>query len=234
VNPYELVLTHIFTLAVVDLSAYLFVQLFRRYRENGMLPSLFLSLYFLVFSIHYLFTFLLRFPTETKNLAVVTAIIPLGAFLPHAFHSLLGALFASFTLSRKKSRLLALPIVAAALFSAALVALNPPVMSLGPGGIPEWVLPPGAHVAMWIDLSLSLLVVLYLTVYTIVIEGKRDKAKGAMISVAFAALTYLTLYADPAGSSGMIYIRRVAALLALVLLYLGFIMPNWLVKRLDL
>ena len=233
-EAHELILVHVFTFAIFVLSTYLFSLLFRRYRENLLLPSLFLSLYFLSLAIYYFFIFLLRFPTEGRNLALLTRAVPLGAFVPDPFLPLFGSLFASFTMSPKKGKFMAFPIVGAALFSMILIILNPPITSVGSGGFLEWVVPQGASTAIWIDISLSLLVVGYLLSYTLMVHGKRDRIKGILLSIAFALLTYLVHYEENFGSGSVLYVRRVLILLSLLILYLGFVMPDWFAKRLKL
>jgi len=64
---YTLILVHISTFMISLVGFYLFFKLFKRYRENTLLPTLFLALYALFLAIEYVFTLLLRFPTEEVN-----------------------------------------------------------------------------------------------------------------------------------------------------------------------
>jgi hypothetical protein len=230
-EPYMLILVHVFTMLIVLFSAHLFYVHIKRYRNNLILPSLYLALYFLSFAVYYFFIFLLRFPTEENNLTLNTAIIPLGAFVLDPFLPLFSSLFASFTLSPKRGTQFSVPLVALSIVSIVLIMLNPPIVTEGAGGITEWSVPEGANIAIVIDIVVSLIVCAYMAFYTMTVKDRTSIAKGLLLTAGFLLVSYLVHFEENFGLGSAIYIRRALILIALLIINIGFTMPEWLRKR---
>jgi len=227
-DPEVLMLVNVSTALISVLCFYLFYVLFKRYRDNFLLPTLFLSLYSLTIAIQYVFVFLLRFPSEENSVAMMTPIVPLGIFIAQAIAPLFSASFASLTIHPKHGKWLVALFLALTLYCVALIILNPPVFAEAYGGIVELVCHENTISAMWLTLCLSLVAPAFL-IY-IVIRHKEQRVKGIVLSLSFFALSYLINYQENFGAGTLLYIRRILIFLAMFFLYSGFTMPAWLKK----
>jgi len=221
-QAYELVLVHTSTLLVSLIAARLFSTHLKRYKDNLLFPSLALALYFLSFAIYYFFIFLLRFPTEEVNLTLRTWVVPMGAFILDPFLPLFGSLFASYTLSPRHGFWLAAPLIALSAYSIITIALNPPLIVEGAGGIAEWIVPPEANRAIIADIFVSAFVCSYLGFYTASVKARDDRIKGLLLTVGFILITYLVHFEENFGTGTMLYLRRALILVSVIMVHLGF------------
>lgn len=232
-NLSTLILVNTSTLLIFIVSLYLFFKLFKRYKKNITFPTLLLALYSLSLAILYVFVFMLRFPTEEMNLARKTIVVPLGVFLASAIVPFFSASFAAFTIRPKYGKYLTIVPLILTLYAVTLILLNPPVFKVAHGGVVELVAHENTITAMWITFGVSLFAPFFLAYYTIIIKGFENKAKGLLISASLFALSYLINYQENFGSGTVIYIRKIFILIAILVLYFGFIMPKWLLDRLK-
>ncbi|MDY6986274.1 MAG: hypothetical protein SVE93_07780 [Candidatus Thermoplasmatota archaeon] len=233
-DPEIMIMVNVSTALISVLCFYLFYVLFKRYRDNLLLPTLFLSLYSLTIAILYVFVFLLRFPSEENSVAMMTPIVPLGVFIAQATAPFFSASFASLTIHPKRGKWLVALFLALTLYCVALIILNPPVFKEAYGGITELVCHESTVSAMWLTLCLSLVAPAFLIYYTIVIRSKEQKVKGIVLSLSFFALSYLIHYQENFGAGALLYIRRILIFIAMFFLYSGFTMPAWFRKILRL
>ena len=232
-NLSTLILVNTSTLLIFIVSLYLFFKLFKRYKKNIAFPTLFLALYSLSLAILYVFVFMLRFPTEEMNLATKTIVVPLGVFLASAITPFFSASFAAFTIHPRYGKYLSIIPLILTLYAVTLILLNPPVFEVAQGGVVELVAHENTITAMWITFVVSLLAPFALVCYTVIVKGFENKAKGFLISASLFALSYLISYQENFGAGSILYVRRIIILLAILVLYLGFTMPKWLLVRLK-
>lgn len=230
---YTLILVHISTFMISLVGFYLFFKLFKRYRENTLLPTLFLALYALFLAIEYVFTLLLRFPTEEVNIAHTTMLIPLVVFVTNLSAPFFSASFAALTLAPKYGKYLTVVPLILTICSLTLIFIYPPVWQTAKGGIVELVVHENAITAIWITIIVSFIAPIYLIFYTIIVKGRENKLKGFLITVSLFVLAYLVCYQENFGAGAAIYLRRIFILIAMSVLYLGFTMPKWLALKRD-
>jgi len=233
-SPEVLFLVNISTVLIAILGFYLSYLLFRKYSNNLLLPTLFLSLFSMVIGILYVFVFLLRFPSEEDSIAMMSSIIPLGVFISQAVAPLFSASFAALTISPKHGKWLAALFLALTLYCVILIILNPPLFAEAYGGIVELVCHENTIHAMWITLGISLIAPAFLVYYAIIVRSKEQRAKGILLSLSFFALSYLINYQENFGTGTLLYVRRILIFIAMVLLYVGFTLPDWLKRIVHL
>ena len=231
----ELITIHICTLIVIVISLLLGYKLWKRYQNTPLTGSLFIFLYVLSIAVTYIATFLYRFPTPEVNLVQSTGVlIPAIGVSGYGFVPYLGALFSIYlTEPRGKWLWVALVSLIEALYILPLMFALPAYVEVRPG-VFEWIVAGIAADTMYLTLLIAAVPVVFFIAFTIKSRDKKDRAKGIMLSISFAMLGFLVTACDGIGGYVPMGIRRVFIAIAVVLLYLGFVMPSWLRRLLKI
>ncbi|MDY6986204.1 MAG: hypothetical protein SVE93_07405 [Candidatus Thermoplasmatota archaeon] len=250
----ELITIHVCTLIVIVVSLILARELWKRYRrikKSLVAPSIFKSnlrqnlyspyrnnfltssllLFIYVFSIliTHIAAFLYRFPTPEVNLVSYTGLlipaIGIGGcgFIPYP-----GALFSIYLLEPKRKNLWIIFVsLLEAIYIASLV-IYPPAYVEVREGVFEWTTIEAAAQTIYLTLIIAAVPVALFIAFAIKSKDKRNRAKGIFLAISFAMLAFFVTVCDGIGGYVPIGIRRVFIAVAVVLLYLGFVMPSWL------
>ena len=100
-------------------------------------------------------------------------------------------------------------------------------------GVFEWVVIGMAANMTYLTLIIAAVPVILFLAFSFESRDRRNKAKGIMLAISFAMLAFLVTVCDGIGGYVPIGIRRVFIALAVILLYLGFVMPAWLSRILN-
>jgi magnesium-transporting ATPase (P-type) len=230
----ELVTIHTCTLIVIAVSLMLGYELWKRYRNTLLTSSLLIFLYVMSIAVTYITILLFRFPTPEENLVQSTGIlipaIGIGGlgFIPYP-----GALFSIYVIEpRGKKAWIVLVSVIEAAYILALI-FYPPVYVEVRAGAFEWVATNAAATMTYLTLIIAAVPVVLFAVFSAKSKDKQSRAKGIMLAVSFAMLAFFVTVCDGIGGYVPIGIRRVCIAIAVILLYLGFIMPSWLSRILK-
>jgi len=225
----ELITIHVCTLIVIVVSLILARELWKRYRNTLLTSSLLLFIYVFSILITYSAIFLFRFPTPEVNLVSYTGLlipaIGIGGcgFIPYP-----GALFSIYLLEPKRKNVWVIFVsLLEAIYIASLV-IYPPAYVEVREKVFEWITVEAAAQTIYLTVIIAAVPVALFIAFAIKSKDKRNRAKGIMLAIAFAMLAFLVTVCDGIGGYVPIGIRRVFIAVAVVLLYLGFVMPPWL------
>jgi hypothetical protein len=225
----ELITIHVCTLIVIAVSLILARELWKRYRSTMLTSSLLLFIYVFSILITYSAIFLFRFPTPEVNLVPRTGLlipaIGIGGcgFIPYP-----GALFSIYLLEPKRKNLWIIFVsLLEAIYVASLV-IYPPAYVEVRAGVFEWITIEAATQTIYLTLIIAAVPVALFIAFAIKNKDKRNRAKGIFLAISFAMLAFLVTVCDGIGGYVPIGIRRAFIAIAVVLLYMGFVMPSWL------
>jgi hypothetical protein len=231
---YELVIIHACTLVVIAVSLVLGYELWKRYRNTLLTSSLLIFLYVISIAATYAAIFLFRFPTPEKNLVQTTGMlipaIGIGGLgvIPYP-----GALFSIYLIEpRGKKVWIALVSAIEALYLVALI-FYPPAHVEVRTGVFEWIATGAAASMTYLTLIIAAVPVILFSAFSIKSMDRRNRAKGIMLTLSFAMLAFFVTICDGIGGYVSIGARRVCIAIAVILLYLGFVMPSWLSRILK-
>jgi len=232
--PNEILLVQICTLIVILVSFFLSYRLWDRYKNTMLTSSLLVFLYVLSIGITYSAVILLRFPTPESNLVVYTGLLlPTISLGGVGFAPCLGALFSIYLVEPKgKKAWTALVSIIEALYIISLVFSPPAHVEVRPS-VYEWIVIDLAAKALYLTAIIAVVPVVLFIAFTLKSTDRRNKIKGIILSVSFAMLAILVTASDGLGAYIPIGIRRILIAVAIVLLYLGFVMPSWLSRILK-
>ena len=204
-----LIITHIFTFLVSIIAGILFVKLYRKYKDSGIVETLIISIYFLFLSITYLSIFLHRFPTYDYNINMFGCITPRISFSFIACANFIALLYVLTIF--KKSRLWY--ILTGIFISASLIIVQifPPVYI----GL-EWLPSPQITILSFFS---SCAVILAPGLLFSVMAIKTKKSKYLLLSTGFLLVMILQIFEGV----GIIFmpIRRILIAISCLLIYFG-------------
>lgn len=227
----ELITIHVCTLFVIIVSILISINLWSRYKESKSLGSLFIFIYMVNVSITYFFVFMFRFPTPEANPVNYTGIfIPFIWLLGTGLVPYFGTMFTFFFLKLKYTRvwisivtaLTAIFVILLCIYKVQYVEVRPDVW--------EWIATKTLASYAYVCFSMALIPAILFLFYTFKAKRKIDRAKGVFLFVGFLMLAPLIELCDYLGVFPPIGIRRVLIAIALILLYLGIVMPRWFTK----
>jgi hypothetical protein len=230
----ELITIHVCTLIVILVAFVLCYKLWRRYRDTLLTSSLLIFLYVLSILVTYIATFLYRFPTPERNVVEYTGLlIPALGVGGYGFIPYPGALFSLYLLEPKRKNLWIFFIsLLEGAYIISLVAYPPAYVEVRPG-VFEWIAVGAATQTIYLTLIIAAVPVILFSAFSFKSRDRRNRAKGIMLALSFAMLAFLVTVCDGIGGYVPIGIRRVFIALAVIILYLGFIMPSWLSRILN-
>ena len=231
---YELVIIHACTLVVIAVSLVLGYELWKRYRNTLLTSSLLIFLYVVSIALTYIAIFLFRFPTPERNIVQTTGIlIPVIGIGGLGFIPYPGALFSIYVIEpRGKKVWIALVSAIEAMYILALI-FYPPAHVEVRTGVFEWVATGAAATMTYLTLIIAAVPVILFSAFAVKSKDRRNMAKGIMLTVSFAMLALCVTICDGIGGYVPIGTRRVCIAIAVILLYLGFVMPSWLSRILK-
>lgn len=202
------------------LSFLLFYIYIQRWRKTLTLLNLHLALFFLILGLRYFFAFLLRVfvPLNTPPVWYGTFLYSLAV----ACNGILPIPAIVFTLetikpgSSKKYALIPSLVVLAYLLS---LLLYPPQILETTSNIYEYVLSITSRYFAYIAFSLSFLPIVIFLALSIIDKTSRKRA--LLYALGFFLIAYFAEFADPFGLPPVIYIRRGAIIIGLLLIHLA-------------